>query len=584
MHLQLESLALCASRSDVYAALQNLPPSLESTYVRCLTRRQGNALVCNPKVLKWAAAAKEPLTVDHVREMLAIDPLTGRLDPDARPHVESILRSGVSLLSFDTGERSLVPIHHSARQFLGSTTISAEVVKVLPDLTEVTKCALDLSLEEAVLDIAEISLSHIKDRTGLEVLEYQKVPLPPVHGMVPPFVRKILRVKQPARVSLPVARARRPTPVGLEADFLQYAIRTWAQHTSCLTSERRCWEVFEHVSLTSNSSWKVHPWSSAETVTMTSHLRGLLGYAVSRNHVPLLRLLTQRPAILRRDVYDNALPGNHLLPALHVAAAAGYIEAVRLLLRLCSPNSLCPQKRRTALHYAVCNGEEEIVRLLLDSGKVDANSKDNHGQTPLSRAAQCDQEAVVRVLLESEKVNADSKDNHDQTPLSWAAEYGREAVVRVLLESERVDADFKDNFGRTPLSWAAERGHEAVVKVLLESEKVDANSKDNDGQTPLSLAAARGHEAMVRALLESGEVDADSKDNHGQTPLSQAAEMGHEAVVRVLLESGKVDVNCKDKNGGSALKYARKNRHRAVEKYLLDYSNRHGSRRGLGGG
>jgi ankyrin repeat domain-containing protein 50 len=79
----------------------------------------------------------------------------------------------------------------------------------------------------------------------------------------------------------------------------------------------------------------------------------------------------------------------------------------------------------------------------------------------------------VRVLLESGKVDADLKDNrYGQTPLSWAAGGGHEAVVRVLLESGKVDADLKDNkYGQTPLSWAAEGGHEAVVRVLLESRK-----------------------------------------------------------------------------------------------------------------
>ncbi|KAF2192361.1 ankyrin, partial [Zopfia rhizophila CBS 207.26] len=64
------------------------------------------------------------------------------------------------------------------------------------------------------------------------------------------------------------------------------------------------------------------------------------------------------------------------------------------------------------------------------------------------------------------KVDVDSKDEAGRTPLSWAAENGREAVVKLLLETGKVDVDSKDNYGRTPLSWAAERGHEAVVKLL----------------------------------------------------------------------------------------------------------------------
>jgi len=39
------------------------------------------------------------------------------------------------------------------------------------------------------------------------------------------------------------------------------------------------------------------------------------------------------------------------------------------------------------------------VRLLLDTGKVDVNSRDNGGQTPISRAASRGHEAVVKLLL-----------------------------------------------------------------------------------------------------------------------------------------------------------------------------------------
>ena len=67
------------------------------------------------------------------------------------------------------------------------------------------------------------------------------------------------------------------------------------------------------------------------------------------------------------------------------------------------------------------------------------------------------------------KVDVDSKDDYGQTPLSRAAENGHEAVAKLLLETGKVDVDSKHKYGRTPLSWAAEKGHEAVAKLLLET-------------------------------------------------------------------------------------------------------------------
>ena len=81
---------------------------------------------------------------------------------------------------------------------------------------------------------------------------------------------------------------------------------------------------------------------------------------------------------------------------------------------------------------------------------------------------------MVKLLLETGKVGVDSKDDNSRTPLSWAATGGHDTVVKLLLRAEGVDADSKDKDNRTPLSLAAKSGHEAV-KLLLETGKVDVN-------------------------------------------------------------------------------------------------------------
>ncbi|OBT62628.1 hypothetical protein VE03_08515 [Pseudogymnoascus sp. 23342-1-I1] len=198
-------------------------------------------------------------------------------------------------------------------------------------------------------------------------------------------------------------------------------------------------------------------------------------------------------------------------------------------------------RRMTGLHLTACFGVETVVKLLLDIDKVDADSKDEDGQTALFWAARNGHKAVVKLLLDSGKIDADSKNKSGQTPLLLAARIGHEAVVKLLLDTRKVDADSKDEDGQTPLSRAAWNGHKAVVKLLLYTGKVDADSKDEDGQTALFGAARNGHEAVVKLLLDTGKVDADSKDEDGVTPLLFAALNGHEAVVKLLLETRKVD-------------------------------------------
>jgi ankyrin repeat protein len=47
-------------------------------------------------------------------------------------------------------------------------------------------------------------------------------------------------------------------------------------------------------------------------------------------------------------------------------------------------------------------------------------------------AAENGYEAVVKLLLETGKVDVNLKDSSRRTPLSWAAENGHEAVVKLL--------------------------------------------------------------------------------------------------------------------------------------------------------
>jgi ankyrin repeat protein len=112
---------------------------------------------------------------------------------------------------------------------------------------------------------------------------------------------------------------------------------------------------------------------------------------------------------------------------------------------------------------------------------------------------------VAKLLLDTGKVDVDAKDEDGSTPLSWAAGLGHEAVVKLLLD-KGAELETEDGRGRMPLSYAAESGHEAVAKLLLDTGKVDVDAKDEDGSTPLSWAAGLGHEAVVKLLLDKGAV------------------------------------------------------------------------------
>jgi tetratricopeptide (TPR) repeat protein len=123
-------------------------------------------------------------------------------------------------------------------------------------------------------------------------------------------------------------------------------------------------------------------------------------------------------------------------------------------------------RSRLASEYALAvayqaNGRvEEAVKLLEQISEI------TNGQMPLSRAAQDGQEAVVRLLLDTGKVDVDLKDERGRTPLWWAAEGGHLAVVELLL-SNGADVNTQGGEYGNALQAASQGGHLAVVELLL---------------------------------------------------------------------------------------------------------------------
>ena len=84
-------------------------------------------------------------------------------------------------------------------------------------------------------------------------------------------------------------------------------------------------------------------------------------------------------------------------------------------------------------------------------------------------------EDVVRLLLDTGKTNLEARDTkYGRTPLSWATGNGHLAIVKLLLATGKVDVNAKDKKCWTPLSCAIEEGHENSIKLLLQAGvKVD---------------------------------------------------------------------------------------------------------------
>jgi hypothetical protein len=108
---------------------------------------------------------------------------------------------------------------------------------------------------------------------------------------------------------------------------------------------------------------------------------------------------------------------------------------------------------RTALHRAVCSGNESMIRLLLDRG-ADATLQDSDGNTALHLAAQQGFDGVVSTLL-ALPVERDATNYMGCTALFLAVEAKHEGTVQELLKSS-ASLNLKDLLGNSPLHLAVE--------------------------------------------------------------------------------------------------------------------------------
>ncbi len=135
------------------------------------------------------------------------------------------------------------------------------------------------------------------------------------------------------------------------------------------------------------------------------------------------------------------------------------------------------------LHYAVENGNVEIVELLLNAG-AKVTVKNYEKRTPLMMLDEDASADMVNMLLRSgAAINA--VDKNKNTVLILAAGNASEEIVRVLLLNG-ANMNAQNKKGRTALMQAVEAGNLENVRALLESG-ADVNLEDKEGETARNM-------------------------------------------------------------------------------------------------
>ncbi|KAJ4856566.1 ankyrin repeats (3 copies) domain-containing protein [Trichoderma breve] len=175
--------------------------------------------------------------------------------------------------------------------------------------------------------------------------------------------------------------------------------------------------------------------------------------------------------LLNRNIAKADSKDQYNRTPLSWAARHGHGSIVELLLER---HDVEPDSKdfdgRTPLSWAAWHGQHNVVRLLLDhkNGVQVTSEKKSKRKLLLSKFARYYKGAKKR-FVGRKGVEADSRDDYGQTPLSRAAEQGHEAVVKLLLDRIDVEINSRDTKGWTPLSWAADQGHHDVTNTFVSS-------------------------------------------------------------------------------------------------------------------
>nr|GMD40259.1 ankyrin-1 isoform X1 [Ipomoea batatas] len=218
--------------------------------------------------------------------------------------------------------------------------------------------------------------------------------------------------------------------------------------------------------------------------------------------------------------------------------------------------------KRGALHFAAREGQTDMCKYLVEELKVDVNTKDEDGETPLLHATRQGHTATANYLLQQE-ADPSIASEMGTTALHHAAGLGDIELMKAFL-SKGVNVDLQSDAG-SPLIWAAGHGQQDSVKLLLE-HNANPNAETEDDITPLLSAVAAGSLQCLELLIKAG-----AKVNitaGGATALHIAADNGSPEIIKTLLQAG-ADPNASDEDGMKPIQVAAARGNRAAVELLF---------------
>ena len=137
----------------------------------------------------------------------------------------------------------------------------------------------------------------------------------------------------------------------------------------------------------------------------------------------------------------------------------------------------------------------EKIKVIIDSGLVDVNAKNNRGWTLLHEACLNDNIECAKLLLDR-GAEVNSEDSGSLTPLHWTCRNNDLEFAKLLLD-RGADLEAEDDTGWTPLHFACLNDNIECAK-LLRDRGADVGAKNFAGRTPFNYTDSKKMKALLK--------------------------------------------------------------------------------------
>ena len=282
-----------------------------------------------------------------------------------------------------------------------------------------------------------------------------------------------------------------------------------------LKSDRDAQALTEHINLLSHSGGSSVMFAAAGGHTKCAKTLIELGANIDEIAQATPDYLEKLAKMIEEGTVKDDDPHVDGVTAVHVAAQAGHLEVLDLLVENGADVTKIDEEDRTPLLLAVKGNYGEVASSLVKGG-ADPNTpyEDEEGEDHnLLMDSIIVENKEFSDLLVEKGAEIYHKDKHGVTTLLQAAHRGMAEVVSTLLKAHADGSggdgdnkgwiDAQSDEGITALIAASSEGHDKVVKLLLDA-KANPDAADKDGTNSIMAASARGHTDIVELLIKAG--------------------------------------------------------------------------------